>query len=164
MYIIHFIVCLFNHCSFALLTNGGLGAKGAPGSPGGGGGTPFWYGYPTGGSAGSPGCLGKPGGYGPMPGVGGFPLGAPFGAPGPPPGCPFGVGGLLPGVPGLSPALEGGPPSLGLSDGVDLEEEDRFDGGRSLLSDTDPLSPSRLPPSLPVLSRCSPFNAIGLGV
>ena len=72
--------------------------------------------------------------------------------------------GLLPGVPGFSlPAPGRGPFSLGFNDGVDLEEEDRLDGGRSLLSETDPRSPV-LPPSLPLLSRCSPFNAMGLGV
>ena len=56
-----------------------------------------------------------------------------------------------------------GPFSLGFNDGVDLEDDDMFDGGRSLLSETDPRSPV-LPPSLPLLSRCSPFSAIGLGV
>jgi hypothetical protein len=42
-------------------------------------------------------------------------------------GCPFGVVGLLPGVPGLSPAK----PSLCFSDGVDLDDDDMLDGGRS---------------------------------
>ena len=90
----------------------------------------------------------------------------PFGAPGgaPAPGCPLGVVGLLPGVPGLSDPEPGrGPFSFGFNDGVDRDEDDRLDGGRSLLSETDPRSPV-LPPSLPLLSRCSPFSAMGLGV
>ena len=96
-----------------------------------------------------------------MPGSPGFPFGAPGGAPAP--GCPLGVVGLLPGVPGLSPAPGKGPFSFGFKDGVERDEEERLEGGRSLLSDTDPLSPV-LPPSLPLLSRCSPLSAIGLGV
>ena len=118
----------------------GLGGK-APGRPFG---PPFWYGNPTGGI--SPGCLGgNPCGYGPIPGVGGFP----FGAAGPAPGCPLGVVGLLPGVPGFSLPEA---PSFGLSDGVDLDDEERFDGGRSRRS---------APEAAPVLSLCSPFRDIG---
>ena len=115
------------------LTIGGRWGK--PGiSPGGG--PPFWYGgYPSGGS--SPG-LGNPCGNA-TPGVGGLPF-----------GWPLGVVGLLPGVPGLSPAKL----SLCLRDGVDLDDEDMFDGGRSLRlrSVADP-----------TLSRCSPFKPIGRG-
>jgi hypothetical protein len=58
----------------------------------------------------------------------------------PPGGMSCGVDGLLPGVPGLlSP-----PPSLllCLSEGVEREEEDRFDGGRS-----PPPSRRRSPPA-----------------
>ncbi len=66
-------------------------------------------------------------------------------------GCPLGVVGLLPGVPGFSPDPN---PSLCLRDGVDLEDEDMLDGGRS----------ARRSGPDPVLSRCSPFNPIeGLG-
>ena len=115
--------------SYRVLTSGGRGGN-APGRPGGRG-APFWYGNP--GAKSAPGGLWKPGGNpapggggGGAPGVGGLPLVCPPGGGGPP-GCPLGVVGLLPGVPGLSPWAPLSP--FGLRDGVDLDEDDMFEGG-----------------------------------
>lgn len=77
----------------------------------------------------------------------------------------MGVAGFIPGVPGFSR----GPPSLCLSDGVDLEEEDRLEGGRSLSLLSAPLSPmggpwfpficrSPVPSSFPTSTTRSPSD------
>ena len=110
--------------------------------------------------------------------------GGPGGPGGPAPGCPLGVVGLLdPGVPGFptpsgpAPGPADSAPSLRLSDGVDLEEDDRLDGGRpsparllrSLLpfpgpapggAPGGPAFPFPFEPA-PAESLCSPLRAIG---